>query len=1238
MNILKNFFRCAPDSPAGPLPILGLLIAAATGTIRASEAVSRTPPPVYAEKLAPLLTPLDQVLERKDQFRSADATGAVLLDEEIDYVAEDGRIYNVEHLVYQALTEDGCEDVAKGETHFRRSDQNIYLILARTILPDGTKIPVQPNAAFIKSPQERENQGLYDDGTDLVIMFPNIDVGAITESITLTERNQFRITGEFTRRFSWNNGWPKVETRRVVDLPAALADRLKITTLGENVPAPVRSDPGEGRVSLTWTKGKQPLAQWEENMPPTFQAGPYTWITTIPDWDAIARWYAGLLAGRETLNPELAAEVDAWTKEAKTPREIIEILTEKVSKDVRYVGLEFGIAGYQPSDCNVVWANRYGDCKDKANLLRAMLRHKGVPARFVFLETSNAGLFEKRSPDYRQFDHVILTAEAEPGQWIFCDPTIRYGRAGLISPSDADREVMILDGDKVEWARTPPADGGTLSYLFDLKRTAQGDTSGWVTFQAQGYYALGYYGEFLGKDHDATVRSVSNYLRDFYPTAEIVDVEVKLDGRKTDDVQYRAFLVIPSGGGDPVLTASIPVVGSLMPDVGKDGKRRTPFFQWRDQVELKLRLELPPGVKPTGLPTPYHVDGESLLAEASWKSEGPSVEGAMRIVIKDSLVTPAEFPAFRNAIRSFRSWLEQPLLLTTDQTAGPESPSKTPADVTLENFPIMPTAEGQRSLLETRFPSSGNKELRQKALAKIVQYFPNDKETQFYAAANLAPLDEKNPKSHAIPALEKSLAQFRSSIEPGWILWGEYRLAFLYLEAGEKDKARALFLKVAKAEESGEFRRAWSYFHAANLGSRTPPDEAIALLREGTQFDGEALSKQLPLLAELLLAKGEIDSLREPLRQIAKRKSDSSEDALAALVDFAATRPTDQGEQILALVEESAGTDTPKVAEGLKKARMKSRWQSVWRNLQDKLEKHLASQPYPTKGAPEKASREDIEKELQQAVEAHNGELSVALNLDLLTRFEPGPEFPEWLWKAASRADWIESMNGSGAAGPIFPLLLELCGEVPRDNDAYYESQFIRGRVLSRAGNHAAAVEVLAATLAEPQFPVDFESSYRRDLGAALEKQGKYEEALAVYLPLQDRLAEYASFNDLFLRAVYLQLHLGRQEEALASLKKLAETPLSVAQKAECVFEIAGLTRLAQNRDEAIRYWEEARTWRKTWETLSASLSPGGAATIEPVPAIADLGALGATLGEASRARNKPAFVKNWNLAISAAL
>ena len=72
------------------------------------------------------------------------------------------------------------------------------------------------------------------------------------------------------------------------------------------------------------------------------------------------------------MDPLIAGKKSAAEKEAA--------IVDYLDREVRYTGIEFGEAAIVPHDPAETLAKKYGDCKDKATLLVAMLRAAGIPA------------------------------------------------------------------------------------------------------------------------------------------------------------------------------------------------------------------------------------------------------------------------------------------------------------------------------------------------------------------------------------------------------------------------------------------------------------------------------------------------------------------------------------------------------------------------------------------------------------------------------------------------------------------------------------------------------------------------------------------------------------------------------------------------------------------------------------------------------------------------------------------
>ena len=72
------------------------------------------------------------------------------------------------------------------------------------------------------------------------------------------------------------------------------------------------------------------------------------------------------------------------------------------------MGLEFGIHGYKPYKVTQVLARRFGDCKDKASLMVALLREVGVEADWSLVRTRRGGRLDAQPASLAVFDHAIV--------------------------------------------------------------------------------------------------------------------------------------------------------------------------------------------------------------------------------------------------------------------------------------------------------------------------------------------------------------------------------------------------------------------------------------------------------------------------------------------------------------------------------------------------------------------------------------------------------------------------------------------------------------------------------------------------------------------------------------------------------------------------------------------------------------------------------------------------------------
>lgn len=182
-----------------------------------------------------------------------------------------------------------------------------------------------------------------------------------------------------------------------------------------------------GSKTYTYSKTYQDLYRWYKYHFRELNRGPSDQVKKITD---------SLCKGVED-KTERAKRIYAW-----------------VQKEIRYVAFEAGLEGIVPRNAEVVCGKRYGDCKDKSNILQVMLQLAGVDAHLCWIGTRDVPYRYSEVP-LKNTDNHMITAVREKDSWIFLDATDPSGFYGLPADHIQGKEAMIDMGDHAELAMVP---------------------------------------------------------------------------------------------------------------------------------------------------------------------------------------------------------------------------------------------------------------------------------------------------------------------------------------------------------------------------------------------------------------------------------------------------------------------------------------------------------------------------------------------------------------------------------------------------------------------------------------------------------------------------------------------------------------------------------------------------------------------------------------------------------------
>jgi len=1183
------------------------------------------------------LTPIDQVLKMAGIPSSKTDSGAVLLSERVISVDEQGCRTSVHHLVYKTLTDAAVQDNSEEVFRFRKKEQKAYLLTAETIQPDGSRQPVKSNAILIQSPQRQAQYSLYDDQSELKVIFPNVKPGSITHVICVVEDQIAKMPGEFHQPLTWGSSWAAGLVRYEIDMPAAMGARLKIAVVGQGTPTATVEKMPDQRIRYTWTTTNLPGKHYDTDSAPTLQIGPAVNLTTIGSWDDIGRWYRGLLADRSALGAGLTKEADAWTAHATKPEEIIAIMHAKVADQVRYVGLEFGAADYQPHRCEEVWENQYGDCKDKANLLVALLRHRGIKADMALVNTDHLGLVDRRAPDFHAFNHAIVAVPKAGQGYLFCDPTIAFSQPGMLSPGSADRDVLVIADDRTEWVHTPPQRAGSFNYEFDLKLAATGELSGWMSLTSDGYYGAGERSKFSRLDADDARSEMSKIVRGFFNGADVVDVTRSEAPAPAPYVVKAYFLVNgKSSANDGHHTLTFPASSALFCDLGDRAERDTTYFAYRDRVSARASIALPTGFHAANFPAPFRSDTPSSSSRAQWSFENGSCRTEVQLEIKESTLRPEAFKTFYQSQQALKAWLAQPVLLSTDATAVAPAEPKTGIDL-----PMMPTADGEIELVDKRYPEEGNQEMRRLALERALQYFPKDKNLAFRAGVRIAIVDwDADRLQPAHDRLNTLLLGYAGQIKPDTYAWGEITDGLILRDLKRTPEAITRLQRVAHDTGLTDNRRAAAAANLTDLLMQSSVADALALVREIAALPEGATPAIESRLAHLLLNANQADELRGHLAHMVASRPDTFDELFSSMLEAATNWHAPGDDQRMQTLVELVGSVCPAPSEALRKASQACRNEVAARGVRSELVRRLAAKPladwYAADAAGKNTRLADLDKAVAEADKKNDAATGLRLSLQALGSQESSEEFPRRLWNAAIYAEWTERQDRKQIDAQVCTELLNLCDQLPPTNKYHFEGKFLRARRLARDGNRAAEQTILREIATTPGAEDSFLVPACKKLGISLEATGDFPAALDIYKTAEPFAADYGTAIECLLHAALINLDLERNDEAIRLLRLIEQAPepsLKAAASEAQIRELIALVRLGKARD----YWAASRKWWPEWKRFVASLQLPTEIAAPVVPEIQSLVEIEAAMSEASKNGDARTFFSQYAILVSGA-
>ncbi|HEY0704888.1 MAG TPA: DUF3857 domain-containing protein [Candidatus Acidoferrales bacterium] len=380
----------------------------------------------------------------------------LVVDDEETYVFDnEGKSVFTRYTLYKVITQKGADGWDGISSAWEPWHQERPVMEARVITPDNAVHPLDQKTVTDAPAKEDEDQ-VYSDRRVLRAPLPAISAGSLVEEqVVVTENKSLLGLGAAARSY-FGRPVPVHFTRLVLDSPASLPIHYELQLLPDLKP---ERNEAEGRVRLTFSQG--PIEAQDEavsQVPSDAAIYPNVLFSTADSWQKIAADYAKIVDA-QIASGALQPTVDKLIAGKESREDRAATVLQYLGREVRYTGVEFGDAALTPRTPAETLKRKYGDCKDKATLLVAMLRAAGIPAYVALLNAGGRQDVSPNIPGMGIFDHAIVFVPGAPDLWI--DATDERARLGQLSSADQGRFALIARSETnalVRIAETPSSE------------------------------------------------------------------------------------------------------------------------------------------------------------------------------------------------------------------------------------------------------------------------------------------------------------------------------------------------------------------------------------------------------------------------------------------------------------------------------------------------------------------------------------------------------------------------------------------------------------------------------------------------------------------------------------------------------------------------------------------------------------------------------------------------------------
>ena len=624
---------------------------------------------------------LQQAAAVKVPSYDKDVPAVVLRNEQAVTVNEDGRITTVRTYAVRILTREGRGHAEAVELYLTKAGK-IREMTAWLIRPNGfvKKYDKDDTVDRISAPND-----IYDEyRVKIIDASGDADAGVVfgyqatSEERPLFNQDIWRFQGRL----------PTLQSRYSLTLPPGWRatsmtfnhEKVEPTISGATYSwellnlAPIRpevSSPKLGnlapRVAINYSRG---------------DTGPGANTKTFEDWTQVSRWASDLHDPQALPDESVASKARELTANSKTDLDRIRTIAHFVQR-LQYISIDIGVGkgnGYRPHAAAQVLAKAYGDCKDKANLMRAMLKAVNITSYPIAIYLGDPTHVREEWASPIQFNHCIIGIKvgeeihaatiinhAVLGRLLIFDATDEHTTVGDLPDEEQGSFALIIAGQSGGLARMPtmPPESSQLDRESEVELSPQGSITAKLKEKSTGQTAVNERRAFRGLSSSGYKQLLETWVTRGATTAlisRIQPVDDNVEGRFGLDVDFSAT-AYGQLMQDRLLVFNPAIVSRREALFLTEAKREHPIVLDSHAFTEVVRVKLPAGFDVDEMPDAVKLEAPFGSYKTSYEVKNGELVFTRALTQRATTIPAAQYQVIRSFFERIRAAEQAPVVL-----------------------------------------------------------------------------------------------------------------------------------------------------------------------------------------------------------------------------------------------------------------------------------------------------------------------------------------------------------------------------------------------------------------------------------------------------------------------------------------------------------------------------------------------------------------------------------------------